>query len=346
MHNSEKLYLKWNDYENNIMSTFREFRSDQDFTDVTLACEDGQQVEAHKVILASSSPFLMDILKRNKHSRPLVCMTGTKSTDLVAILDLIYFGEANVVQENLETFFNLAGRLKLNGVSGLAKYKRTEIEKLDVKHEDKKVAIKVTDMAKQFQFQSNDIGKLPLKPEDHTKPVEVKSIKVVKHFQETPTSSEASLYPCPSCGKSFPQTLRLKKHIREVHNKERSYQCNKCEKKFFKSYRLIRHKIALHGIYPESRATSINNKIKATLDDVDGQVQSLMIMSKGIINSSKGSTVKARICMLCGKEGQWNAIRDHIETNHIAGVIHPCKLCGKTFNSRNSLYIHVRRIHK
>ena len=30
---------------------------DKDFTDVTLACEDGKQVEAHKVILAASSPF-------------------------------------------------------------------------------------------------------------------------------------------------------------------------------------------------------------------------------------------------------------------------------------------------
>ena len=28
------------------------FREDNDFADMTLACEDGQQVEAHKVILA------------------------------------------------------------------------------------------------------------------------------------------------------------------------------------------------------------------------------------------------------------------------------------------------------
>ena len=33
-------------------------RDDKEFTDVTLAHEDGQQVEAHKVILYASSPFL------------------------------------------------------------------------------------------------------------------------------------------------------------------------------------------------------------------------------------------------------------------------------------------------
>ena len=312
MQNSEKLCLKWNDFESNIVSSFGELKSDKDFTDVTLACEDGRQVEAHKLILASSSPFLMDILKRIKHSHPLIYMTGTNSKDLVAILDFLYSGEANVSQENLETFLKLADELKLKGLTGPAEFKDIEIDEL------------------------------PEKLENLTKPEEIKT-QIVKHVQETPASED---HPCPSCGKSFPQECRLKRHIREVHDKERLYKCNECQKEFFKSSSLIRHKISLHGIYPESKVGLAKNKIKATLDDVDGQVQSLMIMSEGIINSSKGSKIKARICMLCGKEGQWNAIRDHIETKHIAGVNRPCNFCGKTFNSRNSLYIHVRQIHK
>ena len=54
---SEKLCLQWNDFQDNIKSAFGNLREDRDFTDVTLACEDGQQVEAHKVILAASSLF-------------------------------------------------------------------------------------------------------------------------------------------------------------------------------------------------------------------------------------------------------------------------------------------------
>ena len=65
---------------------------DKEFTDVTLACEDGKQVEAHKVILAASSPFFKDILKRNKHPHPLIYMRGLKSEDLLAIIDFLYFG--------------------------------------------------------------------------------------------------------------------------------------------------------------------------------------------------------------------------------------------------------------
>ena len=54
---SEKLCLQWNDFLENVKSAFGNLREDNDFTDVTLACEGGQQVEAHKVILAASSPF-------------------------------------------------------------------------------------------------------------------------------------------------------------------------------------------------------------------------------------------------------------------------------------------------
>ena len=69
---SEKLCLQWNDFQENIKSAFGNLRGDNDFTDVTLACEDGQQVEAHKVILAASSPFFQKLLGRNKHPRPLI----------------------------------------------------------------------------------------------------------------------------------------------------------------------------------------------------------------------------------------------------------------------------------
>ena len=50
----EKLCLQWNDFRQDISTSFRYLRQDKEFTDVTLACEDGQQVEAHKVVQTSS----------------------------------------------------------------------------------------------------------------------------------------------------------------------------------------------------------------------------------------------------------------------------------------------------
>ena len=73
---AEKLCLQWNDFKENVIGSLGSLKDDRDFLDVTLAAEDGKQVEAHKVILAISSPFFLNILKRNKHPHPLIYMRG------------------------------------------------------------------------------------------------------------------------------------------------------------------------------------------------------------------------------------------------------------------------------
>ena len=56
---SEKLCFKWNDFQEKNSASGKS----NDFTDVTFACADGQQSEAHRVILAASSPIFNDLLK-------------------------------------------------------------------------------------------------------------------------------------------------------------------------------------------------------------------------------------------------------------------------------------------
>ena len=129
MQHSEKLCLKWNDFQENVNSAFRNQRNDQEFSDVTLACEDGTQIETHKVILASSSPFFMEILKRNKHPHPFIYLRGIKSEELVAIIDFLYVGEANIYQESLDAFLGLAEELRLKGLTGSAELNGENVSK-------------------------------------------------------------------------------------------------------------------------------------------------------------------------------------------------------------------------
>ena len=118
MGSSKKLCLQWNDFKENITFSFKALRDDSDFMDVTLACEDGQNIEVHKTVLASTSPFFMELLKRQKHSHPLIYMRGIKSNLLVAIIDFLYHGEANVLQDDLDFFLALAEEFKPRGISG------------------------------------------------------------------------------------------------------------------------------------------------------------------------------------------------------------------------------------
>ena len=141
---SGKFYLKWTDFQTNIVNSYQDLRKDGDFSDITLVCDDGQQIEGHRIILSASSPFFKTVLKVNKHPNPMIYMRGLKTKNLVAIMDFIYNGEANISQEDLEAFLTLAEYLQLKG---LAKLQDCAIDA----HE---LPLKVEPLIKREHFQS------------------------------------------------------------------------------------------------------------------------------------------------------------------------------------------------
>jgi len=114
---AEKFCLKWNDFESNISSAFRDLRKERDFFDVTLACDDNGQIDAHKTILSACSPFFRNVLKRNPHQHPLLYLKGVKHKELQAVLDFMYMGEVNVAQEELNSFLAVAEDLRVKGLT-------------------------------------------------------------------------------------------------------------------------------------------------------------------------------------------------------------------------------------
>ena len=112
----EKFCLKWNEFETNVSTAFRELRDDKDFFDVTLACE-GNQLEAHKVILSACSPFFRGVLKRNPHNHPLLYLKGIKYEDVLAVLNFMYHGEVNIAQDELNSFLAVAEDLQVKGLT-------------------------------------------------------------------------------------------------------------------------------------------------------------------------------------------------------------------------------------
>ena len=106
----ERICVQWHDFKENISTSFENLRKDNDFADVTLACEDGKQVAAHQVILTSSSPVFWNILRENRHAHPFIYMK-----DLLAILDFIYCGKTFIAEEKANSFFAVAEDLQLKG---------------------------------------------------------------------------------------------------------------------------------------------------------------------------------------------------------------------------------------
>jgi hypothetical protein len=73
---AEEYLLSKNDFGSSIQKSFKNMYKDTEFSDVTLACADDQQIKAHKIILSGSSPFFRNILSKNPHPSPLLYLAG------------------------------------------------------------------------------------------------------------------------------------------------------------------------------------------------------------------------------------------------------------------------------
>ena len=113
---TEQFCLRWNDFETNISSAFRDLKEEKDFSDVTLVCAD-QQVEAHRVILAACSPFFRKVFKKVQHSHPLIYMKGIQISELQAVLSFVYHGEVNMAEADLNSFLAVAEELEVKGLT-------------------------------------------------------------------------------------------------------------------------------------------------------------------------------------------------------------------------------------
>ena len=60
---SDSFRLKWDDFQVNLVNHLKGSKGDTDFSDVTLVCEDGRQVEAHRMVLAAGSGFFNAVLR-------------------------------------------------------------------------------------------------------------------------------------------------------------------------------------------------------------------------------------------------------------------------------------------
>ena len=113
---AEKFNLQWDDFKTTVSKSFSILRQEKDFFDVTLVSDDERQIPAHKLVLSACSDFFKSILRNNSHSHPLLYLSGIHSTNLSLILDYIYQGEVQIYQEHLDTFLEVAQKLKIEGL--------------------------------------------------------------------------------------------------------------------------------------------------------------------------------------------------------------------------------------
>ncbi|CAG9858787.1 unnamed protein product [Phyllotreta striolata] len=111
--------LRWNDFHSSILSSFRHLRDEEDFVDVTLAC-DGCSFTAHKVVLSACSPYFKRLLKANPCQHPIVILRDVQEKDMESLLRFMYNGEVHIGQERLTDFIKTAQMLQVRGLADVS----------------------------------------------------------------------------------------------------------------------------------------------------------------------------------------------------------------------------------
>jgi hypothetical protein len=148
----------------NLISNVKNIRNKKELIDVTLVGDDGIQIGAHMIMLSACSTFFRNIFVNMKHKHPLLYLRGMKSLNISAVLDFIYQGEVQVLQEHLQNFLDMAEDLGIQGLTNLKSAPPTKVKATGMKQREEKLE----DATKEIPTNdtSDDKGDLPFIIED------------------------------------------------------------------------------------------------------------------------------------------------------------------------------------
>jgi len=334
---AEKFCLRWNDFEANISTAFRELREDKDFFDVTLACDD-DQIQAHKVILSACSPFFRTVLKRNKHEHPLLYLKGVKYIDLVAVLNFMYHGEVNVAQEELNSFLAVAEDLKVKGLtqngSEKASSRSDQIPGQKIRPRDPPERI---DQAPPKRSRPSPQFSTPNLQQSISKP----SYQDDDDIQEVaPVKSEpVSLIPDPLPPQSIPAPA-----VELAYSDPINHSTSIVAEPTIDNSSVYEEEYADYGNYEEGADVSYDGAMMtAGAATADGNKASV----EGMFEQMFNGLCLVYQCSVCEySSSERNNIKRHVKYQHLNVSDNvPCLDCGKVFKRKSAYKEHRKMVH-
>lgn len=113
---SQAFCLRWNNFQSNMLSVFDRLFKDEQFVDVTLACE-GKLIKAHKMVLSASSSYFQEIFATNPCQHPVVFMKDVSLINLNQIIEFMYKGEIDVNKDEIASLLTVAEALQVRGLT-------------------------------------------------------------------------------------------------------------------------------------------------------------------------------------------------------------------------------------
>ena len=236
----ESYNLNWAEFNSYTSKTFKDLLSDQNFSDVTLVCDDAETIQAHKFILSACSPFFSRILTKNQHNHPLVYLSDVNLNDLKAIVNFMYLGQTNVNKSASAKNFNKLRHSLLKKSELLEESLNTESH-VDISNmnENMKIEIDAENPTPMFDDQDEFVN---------VDSIDTSQFAIENMMSLTPTVSVDGdkTYPCDQCDYKATYACNLTSHKRTVHQ-GLYYSCTLCPYKSSRKDRLNKHVATKHS---------------------------------------------------------------------------------------------------
>ena len=313
---NEIFFLKsfecWKDYVKN----------ETNMVDVTIACDDGQKIQAHRIILSAGSLFFRNIFTTFKHPHSFIFLSGIRKRDLLNAIEFLYNGEIKMSKGELKNFLDVAHKLQIQGIGN------TDIRQTEINDDDNfsNSTINSDSMRKMD-------GGLSLEDElsegEHTKKTEecFRADKILKKeqdnekvndddndididFQKKETyGMEINTLPDQDIGDLLNE--KVEKYVEKLSNQDHQHRGTNQYNLPPSTEELLRENV------------KDDNNMIAELERIDDLWE----------------------CKYCGKSFvKKNHAKSHVEI-HMKNVLYSCQICNKTFRTKDSFRVHSRNAH-
>jgi len=311
----------------NIREYFIKLREDQRLFDVTLATDDGQHIQAHKVVLSAGSHFFNDTFLKSNHSNMLIYLKGISNAQLEPVMDFLYNGEAFLLQEEVKEFLTTGKELKIKGLEyELGNISNNGLEEAKVNPDVDETAFESTNVNNSRDIDQSNVTDGTSEMDDT-----LEKYQTVEEFTFTDLSNNGKMEPL-------------------IEFKEESLQNNLGVEEMEKGINDIK----------DDTLDTISDKVNST-NKLDVQIEQMIEKKEdgweckecGKTKSRKGHIIQhaethiggmSHACHLCAKAFSTRpALRTHISGYH--SRLYSCDTCGRSDMSRQSFYTHKRSNH-
>ena len=244
--------ISWDGFPYHVQGMLRDLNEVDQFTDVTIVCDDQKMLKAHRFILSASSDVFRNMLNGNSNQHAYIYLRGIHYKEMELILKYIYNGQVSFENGLFGDFLNVAKDLKIKELNMESEYTPSS-QSLEGDYKDNGPSKPEPVEYTMGDGSSSGSGKMLSNTSVECLTENVSSCGSLR-LNKTVNDPEALFNPnnpkvlkvqCPDCGKILSTKKRLRIHIESKHEGLR-WPCNQCDFKAWERCSLNSHIRAIH----------------------------------------------------------------------------------------------------